>query len=180
MKNLIEIAEQVLLESNLSRLLSHTQNRGVGVISSNRGEYPAQENQERHEQLKSDVRAAGFGYVPVQGKYVENYGTEHENPVSEKALIVIGKEGDDEGHLKTFLKHHGEKYGQDSVLHKPHDSENAVLIGTNQSDFPGYGNEHSVGQFRPNRVREFHSMLKNGRTFTFESVEPQKTFLNRA
>lgn len=181
MSNLIDIAKQVLQESTLSRLLSHTKNREVGILSANRSELPEDENKRNHEELRNAIRAHGFGYVPVNGKYVENIGTEHENPVSEKAFIVIGKDGDDGGKLKSFLLHHGEKYKQDSILHKPHHTEEAVLIGTNDNDYPGYGKLDPVGTFQPNRVGYFHSMLKNGRTFTFEEkAQPQKTFLNRS
>jgi hypothetical protein len=180
-KSLIEIAEDILNESNLSRLLSHTQNREVGILTASRQNLPDEENVERYEKLRGEIRAHGFGYVPVNGKYIEHKGTDHETPVNEKAFVVIGSDSDDGGKLKDFLLKHGEKYDQDSILHKPHDTEEAVLIGTNENAFPGKGNTHPVGTFKPNRVGEFHSMLRNGRTFTFEeTAQPQKTFLNRS
>jgi hypothetical protein len=39
------------------------------------------------------------------------------------------KRGDDGGALLEHLKHFGEKYGQDSILHKPHNSEKASNAG---------------------------------------------------
>lgn len=180
-KNLIQIAKEVLEESTLSRLLSHTKNREVGILTASRQNLPNSTNVERYETLRGEIRKHGFGYVPVTGKYIEHKGTEHETPVVEKAFVVIGHDGDDGGKLKNFLIAHGEKYDQDSILHKPHDSEDASLIGTNENAFPGKGNYHPVGTFRPNRVGELHSMLKSGRTFAFEEfAQPQKTFLNHS
>jgi hypothetical protein len=45
--------------------------------------------------------------------------------MSMKSLLVVGKSGDDGGALVGHLKHLGKKYGQDSILHKPHNSEKA-------------------------------------------------------
>ena len=55
-------------------------------------------------------------------------------PVDEHSYLVIGKKGKDGGALKGFLKKHGEKYGQDSVLHKSHDSNEAHLHGAKKVD----------------------------------------------
>ena len=83
---------------------------------------------------------------------------------------VVGKKGKDGGALKGFLKKHGEKYGQDSVLHKSHDSDEAHLHGTKEGGYPGKGKKERVGTFHPNRAGEFHTAMKGKRTFAFEEV----------
>jgi len=174
---------KTLLETSFGRVYQHTQNRNIGLISASRGHLSPEENNKRHEALKSDIRKAGFGFVPVKGRYVENFGTEHAKNVDEKSLLVIGKEGHDNGHLLGFLKNHGEKYEQDSVLHKSHNSKNAMLHGTNESGWPGKGQTHDVGSWHPNRAGEFHSLIKGKKQFNFSEESfyfvKEKRFFNR-
>lgn len=158
---------KVLLEASFSRMYQHTQNRNIGMISASRGDLPAEDNNKRHLQLKDDIRKAGYGLVNLKGRYIENFGTKKAQNVDEKALLVISKDGDDHGQLLGHLKHLGAKYGQDSILHKPHNSTTATLHGTNKTGFPGKGNTHDVGPWHPNRAGEFHSLMK-GKPFAFE------------
>lgn len=158
-------------ESSLARVQQHTQGRNIGMITAHRGENTAEENKSRNKELEGHIRKAGYGFVKVKGRYIENHGTEHAKAVDEHSYLVVGKKGDDKGHLKHFLKKHGEKYGQDSVLHKPHDSEHATLHGTKEGGWPGKDKEHAVGKFHANRTPEFHTAMKGKRSFAFESVE---------
>jgi hypothetical protein len=153
---------------SLSRIMAHAQGRNVGIITAHRGEHDKATNNARNKDLAHDIRKAGLGFVHVKGRYVENYGKPEARHVDEHSYFVMGKKGNDSGHLKGFLKHHGEKYGQDSVLHKPHDSENAHLIGTKEGGYPGHGKTADLGKFHANRIPEFHSVLKGNRTFAFQ------------
>jgi hypothetical protein len=156
---------------SLSRIHQHVQGRNVGMITANRGENTEQENKQRNKELEHHIRKAGYGFVKVKGRYIENHGTEHARAVDEHSYLVIGKKGNDNGHLKGFLKKHGEKYGQDSVLHKAHDEEHANLHGTREGGFPGKGKTHNMGTFHPNKAGEYHTKMKGKRSFTFEEVE---------
>ncbi len=171
MSKLINICDQILQESNLARLLSHTNNRNIGLISASRAEYTKKENLKNHNELKSIIRDNGYGYIPVTGNYIENYRTSYANPVTEKTFIIIGDEGEDNNKLKNFIIHHGIKYSQDSVLYKKYNTNNAILIGTNNGIYPGFGKEISVGEFRPDKIGETFSMLKNKKTFMFTTTE---------
>jgi hypothetical protein len=171
-----------LLEASFARVHQHTQQRNVGMISASRGHLTSKENNSRHSQLKSDVRKAGYGFIPVKGRYIENHGTAQARHVDEKALMVIGKKGDDGGQLLGHLKHLGHKYDQDSVLHKPHHSHTASLHGTNETGYPGKDKSVDVGSWHPNRAGEFHSLLKNRKPFAFgESfyLIQERSFFNR-
>jgi hypothetical protein len=166
---------QVFNEYSLARVHQHTQNRNIGMMTAHRGEFTADENRERNRQLEDDIRKHGFGFTHVKGRYIENHGTPQARPVDEHSYLIHGKAGNDNGELKHFLMHHGEKYGQDSVLHKAHDAEHAHLIGTREGGFPGKGVSHQVGKWHPNRAGEFHSVMRGrhgaGRTFAFESIQ---------
>jgi hypothetical protein len=91
------------------------------------------------------VRKAGYGFIDVEGRNVD-----------EKSLLVVGKMGDDKGHLLGHLKHLATKYNQDSILHKPHNSEKTLLHGTNETGYPGKDKHIEVGSWHANRTAEFH------------------------
>lgn len=163
----MKLFSKTLLESSFSRVHQHTKERNIGMISASRGHLSPEENNKRYDELRSHIRKSGYGFVPVKGRYVENYGKENARNVDEKALLVIGKKGHDNGELLNFLKNTGEKYDQDSILHKPHDSDKAALHGTNESGWPGKGEKHEVGSWHPSKAGEFHSLLKNKKAFEF-------------
>jgi hypothetical protein len=121
------------------------------------------------------VRKAGYGFIDVKGRYVENYGKPNARDVHEKLLLVVGKREDDKGQLLGHLKHLGSKYNQDSILHKPHISEKASLHGTNDTGYPGKDKHIEVGSWHPNRAGEFHSLMKNRKPI---AVGEQFHFLN--
>lgn len=164
-------------ESSLSRVHQHSKGRNVGMITAHRGEYSADENKQRNKELEGHIRKAGYGFVKVKGRYVENHGTPQAKAVDEHSYLVIGKKGHDNGELKNFLKKHGEKHGQDSILHKAHDETTAKLHGTREGGWPGKGKVHDVGEFHPNRAGEFHTVMKGKRTFSFESYDNEDSVL---
>ena len=148
----------LLDESSLGRVLQHTKGRNIGMITAHRSENSAKENNARNKELEGHIRKAGFGFIKVKGRYIENHGTPEARAVDEHSYLVVGKKGDDGGHLLGFLKRHGEKYGQDSVLHKSAKESTAKLHGTREGGFPGKGQTHEVGEFHPNRAGEFHKI----------------------
>jgi hypothetical protein len=151
---------------SLSRVQSKFANSNVGIITAHRGNYddkPAEEhaahNNVQNGYLAKDIRAHGFGFQHIRGRFIEKHGTPAAHPVDEHSFLVSHPNANK---LKHFLTKHGEKYGQDSVLFKHKDSEHAHLIGTKEGAFPGKGVEHSVGKFHANRFPEFHSLLHRG------------------
>lgn len=160
-----------LNESSLGRVYQHTKDRNIGMISASRGEHTAEENKTRNNELEGHIKKAGYGYIKVKGRYVENHGTPDARPVDEHSFLVIGKKGNDNGELKSFLSKHGEKYSQDSILHKSHDEKEAKLHFTKNIDTTKKGDEVSVGEWHPNRANEFHTLMKGGKTFAFESIQ---------
>lgn len=166
-------------EASLVRLYQHTVDRNIGIVTAFRGRYTLPENRTRNGKLISDIRAAGFGYYKMQGHYIEGHKTANEKDVHEESYFIIGEKGNDSGKLKGFLKKAGAKYNQDSILYKPFDKKDAVLIGTqatdedgNSVDFPGLGKEVSVGEFKPMKINQFYSKMR-GKTFVFESYGTQ-------
>jgi ADP-ribosyltransferase exoenzyme len=142
-------------------------NRSMGIMSAERGDLSPEVNAHRTRSLHSDLRAAGHKVIPVTGAYVENMGTPEARETHERSFIVMHhKPGDDNGAVKKTLIHMGKKYGQDSILHKPHNSDVASLHGTNKA-FPGLGQVHPVGKYRPRKNDQMFTRMQNGREFTF-------------
>lgn len=152
-------------EASLGRIYQHTQKRNIGVITAHRSENSPEDNHAANRSLESDIREHGFGFHHIDGHYTENKGTPHERHVQERSYLVVGKEGEDGGHLKNFLTTHGEKYGQETVLHKAHNESQAKLIGTKSGvGWIGKGEESSVGDYHPGRADEFHSVIRSRRS----------------
>lgn len=170
--------DKMLHESSLSRIYQHSQESNIGMITAYRGDYSKQQNETRNSNLISDIRSAGFGFVPVVGHYIENPGTPEEMKVIEKSFVVISS-ADDSGRLKGFLKRMGVKYNQDSVLYKDASEEQAVLIGTASGRWPGLNVEHKVGTWHANKIDNYYTQMKGHRSFRFESVESPEGLMSR-
>lgn len=156
--------------SSLSRVYDHTKNNNIGCITAWRGGKKANEEQRRlnnqnFKELKTAIRNAGFGYIKIKGRYIENKGTELEENVDEEVALIVG-DSTEEGKkkLKTLLIKWGAKYEQDSVLFKGYDDKQAHLIYTSGKD---KGKVETVGTWHPNKIGDFFSVMKNGSTFVF-------------
>jgi hypothetical protein len=110
-----------VLEASFTRVNRHTGNRNAEMILASRDDLTSKENRRRHAALKSNARKAGYGFI--EGGRVD-----------ETSLLVVGKKGEDGGALLGYLKYLGEKYGQDSILYKPHNSDKVSLQRTNETE----------------------------------------------
>lgn len=165
----------LITESSLSRLYGKSANRAVGIITAYRGKIdgemtPKEINKARNRKLYADLMAADrdLSITVVRGKYTEEVNGEMV-PVKEESYFVASSiEGEDSGHLESILFKLGKKYDQDSVVVKNY-GEDAVLLGTNSANFPGYGKRIRIGSFQGGKVSEFMSKVR-GRPFVFESA----------
>jgi len=163
-----------LNESSLARIKQHVLNRNIGIITANRGESSAEENLTKNRNLEKDIRKAGHGFIHVKGRYIENRGTPKEKTVdSEHSYIVVGNKGDDRGALRGFLLHHGQKYGQESTLYKPHNSTTAKFLHTkaDPSKHINVGDEEDIGHFHPEKIGDYHSSLLHKKKGSFSFAE---------
>lgn len=168
---------QPLDEAGLSRILSHIETRNLGFVTAFRGgsAVPLEQNRARNRQLQNDIRQAGFGFLRVQGSWPENEGTPEEVQVTEESFLVIGKDGDDNGQLKGFLKIAGAKYNQDAVIYKPWDTTTAYLIFmSNPSEMDAIG----TFSLNPQNINKMYSQFK-GHKFVFHQMSEQRGFVRR-
>lgn len=168
---------QVLDEAGLSRVLAHIATRNLGIITAFRGGSgtPLEQNRAKNRQLKNDIRQAGFGFIRLQGSWPENEGTPEEVQVIEESFLVIGREGDDHGALKGFLKKAGAKYQQDAIVYKPWNTPNASLIYMSNPQ-----TLQSIGTFslNPANIDKMYSKFK-GHKFVFHQMSEQRGFMSR-
>ncbi|WP_174428775.1 hypothetical protein, partial [Cupriavidus basilensis] len=150
-------------ETELYRIYEQTRNRNIGMITAHRDDCSVDENESRSRRLERDIREHGFGVYEIDAAYPESVGTPDEKWVVERSYLVVGKDGDDHGAMKGFLRKHGAKYEQDFVLQKAHNESDAKVVGISDRDdvWLKYREERSVGTYHPNRAGEFHWMLRN-------------------
>lgn len=148
----------------------HFKNRAMGIMSAEREGLSPEENASRTNALEKDLKAAGHHVVHSNGVYVHDFGTPQAHSTAERSFIVSHKKtGNDNGAVRNTLTNLGQKYEQDSVLHKPHNSDIAVLIGTHErSQFPKKGAVEPIGKLAPGKKAENHTRLMDDRVFTFE------------
>lgn len=169
--------KHTLHESSLSRILQHSAQRPIGMVTAFRGNLTLKDNLNRNKVLENNIRSAGFGFVKVQGHYIENPGTPEQTKVVENTFLIIG-DPDNPEKLKGFLKKMGRTFSQDSVLFKPTGGK-AILIGTSfAGSWPGLDKEVVVGDWRANTISQFYTKMRGvNKTFTFESVSvPENVF----
>lgn len=127
--------------------------------------YSKQENRARNRDLKMALARKGYGVTSVMGLYPEG-GV----PKTEESFLVVNLPDDPEFYDVLFRL--SEWYNQDTFLYKAKGEPEAVLVGTNDDDFVGYGNTRPAGQFAKNVKGEFMSRLKNkGYAFVSEDTK---------
>jgi hypothetical protein len=166
-------ARDMLNESSLSRIMAHSQSHACGGITAYRGDRSREENQRANQLLVARIQKAGFGATAVLGSYIEQFGSDKANEVSEHSFFVHNRnvEGDDGGELETFLIDQGSNFDQDSILSIPF-GESARLIGTSvrPESYPAFGQEEIVGKFNGGVIAQFMSRVNN-RPFVFRESE---------
>ena len=169
MVNVEDKIGNILVEASLSRIWQHIEKgNSLGVITAFRSNDP--DNLKKNKKLQSEINVAGFGYFPMNGVYIEDFGSDEPKKVEESSFFVISTHPEK---LRDFLIKMGKKYEQDSVLFMDNSVEDkvAVLIGTKADAWPGLGVVHTLGKWHPNKIRDFYSKLKGSKSFVFEDID---------
>ena len=140
-------------------------------------------NRELHARLlgfnrmrSADSKVKDYGTTKISGIYIENYKDKDPKKrveVREVSFFVTNLK-DSPDFIQDMIAL-GEEYCQDSIAFIPKGGDGAYLIGTNRSDFPGYGVEMPLGDYKPGQEAEFMSRIR-GRPFTLSEVKSMETF----
>ena len=180
MKKLMENWRQYvkLNESSLSRLYQHMEAHDCAILTAFRDDVSdmsqctqnsdvpeeGEDNRTRNRDLKATLLGMKIGVTKVDGSYIENFDTPQAVEVSEDSLFCVNLK-DDQNFFQT-VQRLGEKYCQDSILCIPKGGKGAYLMGTNNAEFPGLGQQVPVGDAKFGGEAEFMSRVGN-RPMTF-------------
>ena len=188
MKKIINEWRQYLNESSLSRVYQHIGEHDTAILTGFRGdlsdtsrcvegsaEYEEEmeevtmgkaksSNMLRNRDVKASLLASGYGVTKVDGSYIEDFDTPSAMEVSEDSFFVVNLK--DDPAFASRVEEIGKKFCQDSVLVIPKGGSGAYLLGTNNSEFPGLGQQISVGDIKMGKESEFMTRVGK-RPFTF-------------
>lgn len=184
MKQLMENWNKYLLkESGLSRVLQHIEAHDCAILTAFRNDPKDMSkcakgsvddndqkgntralNKRRNRDLKAMLLGFDYGVTAVDGSYIENFEQPDQIEVKEDSLFVVNLNDDPD--FARNVQEMAEKFCQDSVIIIPQGGEAAYLHGTNESDFPGYGEKVEVGDLKMGKEAEFMTRVGK-RPFTF-------------
>jgi hypothetical protein len=184
MKQLMENWNKYLLkESGLSRVLQHIEAHDCAILTAFRNDPKDMSkcakgsvddndqegntrslNKRRNRDLKAMLLGFDYGVTAVDGSYIENFEQPDQIEVKEDSLFVVNLNDDPD--FARNVQEMAEKFCQDSVIIIPQGGKSAYLHGTNESDFPGYGEKVEVGDLKMGKEAEFMTRV-NKRPFTF-------------
>jgi hypothetical protein len=187
------LAGSPVYESSINRITHWIENHEIALITAFRGKkenienadavkddgkpmgyrYTHKENRERNRELGAALLGLGYGITKVGGVYVENFGMDNARLSDEETLLVVNKDGRDGFYDNIFRL--SEYYDQDCFCYKPKDDNVGYNIGTNSSDYPGYGNRVRNGKFTVGVKNMFMTRLGN-KGFAFTDAEDLGSF----
>lgn len=185
-KRIEEFAEgSAICESSINRIKHWIENHEIALITAFRGKkenvenegavkddgkpvgyrYSHKENRERNRELGAALLGLGYGITKVDGVYIENFGTAGARLSNEESILVVNKD-DSEGFFNDVFRL-SELYNQDCFCYKAKGDDVGYNVGTNASDYPGYGNRVRNGKFTVGVENMFMTRLGNkGFAFT--------------
>ena len=138
-----------LTEASLARIWAHHKNREFAIVTAWRAATPKDENISNLSLLKRDVRAAGYGYIPLEG-----IGQEESGPVKEPAIMVIG---DDQGRLRDLAIQWGRKYDQFAIIYNQKGNAEFINPKTGETLQQWHGFHAGAAQFfSRHKGKDFH------------------------
>lgn len=157
---------QVIAESSMTRFLRKFEQYDGAIITAHRGNFVKRENQQRNRELFAMLNSKGYSITSVKGSYIENFGHDTQQEVSEHSFVVVNH-NDDRDFINVILKL-GEKFDQDSILEIKRGSPPAALLhGTSRREdaWPSYGQTHTLdkGIQLNNTNSQFFTRLGNAK-----------------
>lgn len=136
-------------------------NKAEGSVKKEGEAFTLEEKKYYNRVLKAYLLKLGYGVTNVLGSY-----REAGSPVSNEESFFVVNLNDDVDFFENIAML-GEKFNQDSVMISPKGTTEGFLLGTNASEFPGYGNKSRMGNFLKNVQSMFMSRIGNaGFSFT--------------
>ena len=118
------------------------------------------ENMIKTIELKEELESNGYGVTATEGTWLQNNIWQ-----KEKSFFVVNKNNDEDFFEK--MRQISESFCQDAFLYFEKGGENIYVVGTNNSNYPGYGKILKKGDMVFNRDRDSKTKLRN-KTFSVD------------
>ena len=120
-----------IVEVKMSRVLKHfsQEEYPVGIITAFRGDLDRKTNVANNKKLASFLRSKDYGFVYVDGGWIENQGTSTEKEVSEDSIFCMAPEGTSFDEFSKVMTLQAKKYNQDAFLAYDHENKKVKIIG---------------------------------------------------
>ena len=120
--------------------------------------YTEEDNKRRTSDLSVALLKLGYRLIEVDGTtYYEMNESDEAVEATETSLVVFNI-NDDSDFCKNIF-HLSELYNQDCFLYKEKDSNRRYIIGTNNADYPGYGNKVETRWVHKNIINEIRKRI---------------------
>lgn len=136
-------------------------------------EFSTHEKKVYNRELKAKLLSMGYGVTNTRGVYREEGISSSQGDTDQEESFMVVNLNDDADFYENIFKL-SEYYNQDSFLYKPKEEEKAYLVGTNNSEFPGYGNKVPQGSIISGVVSQFMSRIGN-KGFSFAEKDDTQT-----
>ena len=123
-------------------------------------------NKRRNHYLKAKLLSMGYGVTADDGSYMHYWKKPEAYETKEDVFFVVNLEDIPSSEFFDSVSALGQKFCQDSVMLIPKGYEGAYLYGTNNAEFPGYGNKAELGSATFGKEAEFMTKVR-GRPMAF-------------
>ena len=174
----------LISESGLSRVLDHLENNSFAIITANRGEYDAKENEKRNKELRDILNANKMGshalighWQECQDSSIEDYNKcpkdQLVDVVENSFLFPKPKSMSDEDFIE-FIASLNKKFEQDGAVVKL--SDGSINIVDKSGDYFSIGNKTTLG-----KISQAYSQYVKKRDipFVFEGVQVPATLIGK-
>ena len=159
---------EFLNEASLNRFYNHFRNnKPILIVTASRADQDNKTNNKNNNEIRKQVRLAGFGYNRVKGTYKELID-DVLTPVEDDTVIVYGS-NQKEDILYNLGLSLGKKYNQDSILFIGSKTNfKPTLISTrNDGSLGPIGTKHTLGKFHPQSISDVMTIIK-GKSYHFD------------
>ena len=126
--------------------------------SSGKYRYTEYDNKRRTRDLSVALLKLGYRLIKIDGTtYYEMNGSDEAVEATETSLIVFNINDDHDFYANIFRL--SELYNQDCFLFKEKGSNRRYIIGTNNADYPGYGNKVATRWVHENIINEIRNRI---------------------
>ena len=154
----------IITEVKMSRVLKHftQQEYPVGIITAFRGDLDRKDNVTNNKSLASFFRSKKYGFVFVDGAWIENQGKKDEKSVSEDSIFTMAPKGTSFDEFSSVLQSQAKKYDQDAYLAYDHENKIVQIINKNGVVVDKF-DKFKIG----NAAAAFTKLRKNGNNGNF-------------